>query len=71
MMMKLIIGALFLVVLYCLGSAAYLMMKDSAHPERMAKALTWRISVSLLLFVLLIVGYYTGWIMPHGLPVKP
>ena len=71
MLMKLIILALFVVVLYCLGSAAYLMMRDAAHLERMAKALTWRISVSLLLFILLIVGYYAGWIMPHGLPVKP
>jgi hypothetical protein len=31
----------------------------------MVKALTWRIGLSVGLFVLLIVGYYLGWITPQ------
>jgi hypothetical protein len=32
--------------------------------RKMVKALTWRISLSVGLFVLLIVAYYEGWITP-------
>ncbi len=41
----------------------------SAGPERsarMAQALTVRISLSVALFALLLVGYHFGWITPHG-----
>jgi hypothetical protein len=35
----------------------------------MVKALAWRIGLSVLLFVLLIVAYYNGWIVPqHVVP---
>ena len=30
----------------------------------MVGALSWRIGLSVLLFVLLIVGYYSGWVQP-------
>lgn len=33
--------------------------------ERMAQALTVRISLSVALFALLLVGYHLGWIQPH------
>jgi hypothetical protein len=32
----------------------------------MVKALTWRIGLSVGLFVLLMLAYYQGWISPHG-----
>ena len=32
---------------------------------KMVKALAWRIGLSVLLFVLLIVAYYSGWIVPQ------
>jgi hypothetical protein len=41
----------------------------SAGPERsvrMAQALTVRISLSVALFGLLLVGYHFGWISPHN-----
>jgi hypothetical protein len=34
--------------------------------QRMAQALTVRISLSVGLFALLLVGYHFGWIEPHG-----
>jgi hypothetical protein len=40
----------------------------SAKPQdgaRMVKALAWRIGLSVALFVLLIVAYYSGWIYPQ------
>jgi hypothetical protein len=41
----------------------------AAGPDRsarMVQALTVRISLSVALFGLLLVGYHFGWISPHG-----
>lgn len=64
--MKLLIIAIFLIILYCLFSAGYFMLSRKRSPEAMAKALTWRISLSIILFLLIIAGFYFGWIRPHG-----
>lgn len=53
------------VILYCLGSSAYYMVSKKHDSNKMARALTWRISLSILVFVLLIVGFFLGWIHPH------
>ena len=50
-----------------LGKALASLTADGG-PERaraMARALTVRISLSVALFVLLLVGGYFGWITPH------
>lgn len=65
MLMKIVIVALLVVILYCLGSALFFMLGKKSTPESMAKALTWRVSISLALFILLILGYYFGWITPN------
>jgi hypothetical protein len=36
------------------------MMKGNINDKRMIKALTWRISLSIGLFTLLMLGFYTG-----------
>ena len=53
-------------ILVSLGKALYYM--TSRKPDdgvKMVKALAWRIGLSVALFVLLIVAYYSGWIAPH------
>lgn len=66
MLLKIIIGILLFVVVYCLGSGMYYMVTDEAeHPEKMAKALTWRVALSLGIFILIMISYYMGWIVPH------
>ncbi|CAK0779360.1 conserved hypothetical protein [Gammaproteobacteria bacterium] len=47
----------------------YFLTKDDGAVDRtrVVKALTIRIALSLLLFVLLILGYFTGLIQPHEL----
>ena len=50
-------------ILISLGRALYHL--TSAKPQdgaKMLKALAWRIGLSVALFVLLIVAYYSGWI---------
>ena len=64
-MIDMMVEILLLVVLYCLGSAAYYMVSKKHDSVKMAKALTWRIVLSLAIFLLLMVGFYFGWVEPH------
>lgn len=48
----------------------YYLVKDRGQTNRTLKALTWRISIWVVLFVLLAVGAYTGFIEPSN-SVKP
>jgi TRAP-type C4-dicarboxylate transport system permease large subunit len=64
--MKIIIILLLVIILYCLASAAFYMIRGKPNSHSMVKALTWRISLSLFLFLLLLIGYFMGWITPHS-----
>jgi len=54
-------------IVVSLGSALYHLsrgtQKDSA---KMARALTWRIVLSIALFALIMIAWYAGVITPHG-----
>ena len=43
------------------------MLRSRGDPTRMAKALTWRVGLSVALFLLLMVGYYFGFFQPGKL----
>jgi hypothetical protein len=64
---KIILVILLILILFSLGSALYFLIHDKGDSTRIVKALTWRISLSFLLFVLLLVAFALGWIRPHGL----
>ena len=64
--MKYIILLFFIFIVYSLGSALYYMMKDEGGSKRMVKALTMRIGVSILLFIVIIFSFWMGWIKPTG-----
>ena len=67
MLFKTIIVVLLLVVLFSLGQALYFLMKDEGKSDRVLKALTWRIGLSVFIFILLLIGQAVGLIQPHGL----
>jgi Protein of unknown function (DUF2909) len=71
MIMKIVVVLLLVTIIYCLGSAVFFMLRDNASPKSMAKALTWRIGLSLALFLFLLLSYFMGWIAPHGIVVMP
>jgi putative copper export protein len=56
-----------LVILFNLGAGLYYMMVDKGTTDRTVKALTWRIGLSVLLILLVILGIATGVIHPHGI----
>lgn len=61
-----IIGFLAFIV-FNLGAGLYYMVRDKGGSDRTLKALTWRIGLSVLLFALLMLGFATGIIEPHGI----
>ena len=66
--MRKIIVILFLAaILASLGSALYFLIKDKGKSDRMLKALTIRVVLSVTLFALLMLGFYFGIIPKQGL----
>jgi len=66
MIFKIFILCLLLVVILSLGSALVAMAKGDKS-DKMLKSLTWRIGLSVLIFILLLLGQAMGLITPHGL----
>jgi hypothetical protein len=64
--MKYIIVGMLFFILFSLGTALFTMVKDRGQGTRTVKALTMRISLSLGLIVLLMLGYAAGFITPNS-----
>lgn len=62
MLLKIIVAVLLLIIIYCLGSAVVYLVRDGSSSVNMAKALTWRITLSLFLFLLLVISFILGWV---------
>ncbi|MGV6858007.1 MAG: twin transmembrane helix small protein [bacterium] len=63
---KFLVLVLFLTVLGSLVSAMFFLMKgNTADSSKTVKALTFRIGLSLAAFIILMVGYFLGYIQPH------
>ena len=54
-------------IVVSLGSAAVFMVRGRGDSRRMAKALAWRVGLSVTLFLMLMLGYYFGLIVPGRL----
>jgi len=69
MLTRTIILLFLALILYCLGSGLYYLVRENsnADSDAVVKALTWRIGLSILLFVLLLVGFWLGIITPHAI----
>jgi Protein of unknown function (DUF2909) len=68
-MIKIILVAVFLMIIFSLGSALYHLAthKDEGSSQKTAKALTVRIGLSVLLFLFVCILLLTGVIKPHGI----
>lgn len=58
--MKIIVLIFIALILGSLGSALYFLVKDKGNSTRTAKALTWRVVLSITLFSLLMLAYHFG-----------
>lgn len=66
MLTKIIVVLFLLAIIGSLFSGLFYLMKDKGTSERTVKALTLRVSLSVLLFILLMIGFATGVLQPHG-----
>lgn len=66
MLSKFIIIAFLLAILWTLASSFYFLVRDKGEGDRTVRRLTWRISLSLVLFILLYVFFRLGWIEPSS-----
>lgn len=63
---KLLIVLVLIAIVLSLGSALYQLARGTGDSRKMLRALTWRISLSVALFALLLLAYLAGWIAPHA-----
>lgn len=60
--MKLVVLLLLVAIIVSLGSGLFFLYRDQEGSTRVLKALKVRVVLSILLIVLLVVGYRFGWI---------
>ncbi len=62
----LVIAAL-LAIVASLGSGLFFLVRERERSERLVRALTVRIALSIGLFVLLLLAWAAGLVQPHGM----
>lgn len=67
MIFKIVILVLLAIVLISLGTALYHLVSNKGDSDKLVKSLTWRIGLSVFIFILLFIGQAIGLITPHGL----
>ncbi len=72
MIIKSVVIIAFILIIISLGSALFHLVKrkDGEQSEKTVKALTFRITLSILLFIFIFIAVATGIFKPHGLGVK-
>ena len=72
--MKYLVAIAFLAIIASLGSALFFMLRGGQQGEgrknNMARALAWRIGLSIVLFVCILVSWKLGYIQPTGVPLR-
>lgn len=71
--MKFIFALAFIGIIGALAVAGISMLRDGRDGKpkgkSMARALAWRVGLSVALFLCILIAYKLGWIQPKGLPV--
>lgn len=61
----------FVAIIASLGAALFFMLKrqteDKFRGRRMARALAWRVGISIVLFVSILVAWKLGYLQPSGI----
>jgi len=72
MIIKSVVIIAFILIIISLGSALFHLVnrKSGEQSEKTVKALTFRITLSILLFIFVFIAVVTGIFKPHGLGVK-
>ena len=72
--MKAILVILLLAVIGALATAGVMMLRKPGRGDErrsgMAKALAWRVALSIGAFLLVMLAWFMGWIQPTGIPIS-
>jgi len=71
LLFKIIVVIMLIVIFVSLTSGLVFLIRDRGQTTRTVKSLTLRIVLSIALFLLLVVGFLTGLIQPHGVAPAP
>lgn len=63
---RLLVIAVLIAIIASLGAALFQMATGKGDSGKMLKALIWRISLSVALFLILMLAWRAGLIKPHG-----
>jgi hypothetical protein len=66
-LLRILIFGLLAAIIASLGTALYHLSSGRGDSKKLLRALTWRISLSIALFLLLMIAWRAGLITPHGL----
>ena len=64
---KILVVVVLFAIIFSLGSALFHLARGKGDSQKMARALTVRVGLSVVLFILLILAWHFGLITPHGL----
>ncbi len=65
---NILIGVVMLAILVSLFRSLYFLTTEKSDSKKTVNSLSWRIGLSIGLFILIVTGILLGWIEPHGLP---
>lgn len=70
-LIRLVIVAALVLIVFNLGKALYHLSSarnpgDRESSAKLLRSLTWRISLSIALFLLILFAWWQGWIHPHS-----
>lgn len=65
----LVVVALFAII-WNLGAAAFALSRDDSDQRRVVRALTWRIGLSVALFLLVLLAIASGLVVPNPSPLQ-
>jgi hypothetical protein len=73
--MNILIAFAFLGILAALATAFFFMMRGDAEgapkSSRMMRALAFRVGISIVLFLCILLSWKMGWLQPTGIPLTP
>jgi len=64
---KIVVILMLVAIILSLASGMFFLIRDKGQTHRAVTSLTFRITLSVALFVMLLVGYVAGLIKPHGI----
>jgi branched-subunit amino acid transport protein AzlD len=62
---KFLIIIILIIIILSLTSGLHFLIKDTDQSKKMVKSLTLRVALSVTLFIMIIFGFYMGWLTPN------